>query len=84
MYIIYIIIYIYIYIYNYIYYIHIIYYYYNYIIITGVHPWAEFFNVRSVSRPANVGDATSRLLSNLRIFYMNYLFVFMGLTVYCV
>lgn len=50
---------------------------------SGVQPWAEFLNIRYVSLPKSVGEATSRLLSNLHRFQSNYLFVFLGLVVYC-
>lgn len=48
-----------------------------------VQPWSEFFNPRSVSLPKGAGDVTSRLLGNLQRFQSNYLFVFLGLIVYC-
>lgn len=48
-----------------------------------VKPWGEFFNPRSFSLPRGAGDVTSRLLGNLQRFQTNYLFVFLGLIVYC-
>lgn len=36
-------------------------------------PWKEFFAVASVSRPASIGDATSRLRKNISYFGTNYL-----------
>ena len=48
-----------------------------------VQPWAEFFNPRSFSLPKGAGDVTSRLLGNVQRFQSNYLFVFLGLIVYC-
>ena len=50
---------------------------------SGVQPWAEFLDVRRISKPKNVGDVTSRILGNLNRFQSNYLFVFLGLVVYC-
>ena len=50
---------------------------------SGVQPWAEFLDVRRISKPKNVGDVTSRILGNLQRFQSNYLFVFLGLVVYC-
>ena len=50
----------------------------------GVQPWAEFLNVRNISKPSSVGVATSRVLANLLRFQSNYLFVFLGLLIYCV
>jgi len=49
----------------------------------GVRPWTEFLNVKSVSRPPSVGAGTSRVLANLMRFQSNYLFVFLGLVIYC-
>lgn len=48
-----------------------------------VQPWAEFFNVKKFSLPRGAGDLTTRLLGNLQRFQSNYLFVFLGLVVYC-
>lgn len=48
-----------------------------------VQPWAEFFNPRNFSLPRGAGEVTSRLLGNLQRFQSNYLFVFLGLIVYC-
>ena len=50
----------------------------------GVQPWAEFLNVRNISKPSSIGAASSRVLANLLRFQSNYLFVFMGLLIYCV
>ena len=49
----------------------------------GVRPWSEFLNVRNVTKPASVGAGTSRVLANLVRFQSNYLFVFLGLVIYC-
>ncbi len=48
-----------------------------------VQSWSEFFNLRNVSRPSGVGELTTRILGNLQHFQTNYLFVFLGLLVYC-
>ena len=50
----------------------------------GLKPWGEFFNVRNVSKPAGVGEVTSRLVLNLKHYHANYLFVFLGLALYTV
>ena len=50
---------------------------------SGVRPWAEFLNVKNVSKPKNAGDVTKRLVSNVTRFQSNYLFVFLGLVLYC-
>lgn len=49
-----------------------------------VKPWAEFFNPRNFSLPRGAGDVTSRLFGNVQLFQSNYLFVFLGLIVYCI
>ena len=48
-----------------------------------VQPWSEFFNARNVSRPKGAGDVTGRILGNLQRYQSNYLFVFLGLALYC-
>lgn len=50
---------------------------------SGVQPWAEFLDVRKVSRPKSAGEVTSRILGNLQRYQSNYLFVFLGLVIYC-
>lgn len=49
----------------------------------GVQPWAEFFNVKKISRPQGAGGATRRVFYNIKYFQSNYLFVFLGLIIYC-
>ena len=48
----------------------------------GVQPWAEFLNVKRVSKPKSTGDATKRVVYNIQRFQTNYLFVFLGLVLY--
>ncbi|XP_065187044.1 prenylated Rab acceptor protein 1-like [Sycon ciliatum] len=48
-----------------------------------VQPWGEFINNKA-SRPKSTGAALSRLRLNLVRFQSNYLFVCLGLAVYCV
>lgn len=50
---------------------------------SGVQPWAEFLDVRKITKPKNIGDVTSRILGNLQRYQSNYLFVFLGLVIYC-
>ena len=50
---------------------------------SGVQPWAEFLDVRRISKPKNAGDVTTRILGNLQRYQSNYLFVFLGLVIYC-
>ncbi len=49
----------------------------------GVRPWSEFLNVRNLTKPSSVSAGTSRVLANLVRFQSNYLFVFIGLVIYC-
>ena len=49
----------------------------------GVRPWAEFFNVKKISRPQGAGGATRRVFYNVKHYQSNYLFVFLGLVIYC-
>lgn len=50
---------------------------------SNVKPWSEFFNPRAATLPRGVGEMTSRILGNLQRYQSNYLFVFLGLLVYC-
>ena len=50
---------------------------------SGVKPWGEFFNIRNVSKPKGAGDVTRRAIMNVQRFQSNYLFVFLGLVIYC-
>ena len=50
---------------------------------SGVQPWAEFLDVRRVSKPKSAGEVTTRILGNLQRYQSNYLFVFLGLVIYC-
>lgn len=49
----------------------------------GVRPWSEFFSPHNFSRPKGSGDAVKRVLGNVGRFQSNYLFVFLGLVIYC-
>ena len=48
-----------------------------------VQPWSEFFNIRKISKPNSIGEGVTRVLGNLQLYQSNYLFVFLGLLVYC-
>lgn len=48
-----------------------------------VRPWSEFLNIKKVSKPKNVADVLRRMVSNVQRFQSNYLFVFLGLVIYC-
>jgi hypothetical protein len=46
-------------------------------------PWGEFFSTSRFKKPAGVAQSTGRLIKNIEYFQSNYLFVFVGLAVYC-
>ena len=49
----------------------------------SVKPWNEFLSSKA-GRPKSTGAAVARLRTNLMKFQSNYLFVCLGLAVYCV
>ena len=46
-------------------------------------PWSEFCNVKKVSLPRTVGEATRRIFGNLSKFQSNYVFLCLALGLYC-
>lgn len=48
-----------------------------------VRPWGEFFNTRKFSKPSTVGEASSRLVSNVRLYQANYVIVCFLMAFYC-
>ncbi|XP_069796192.1 prenylated Rab acceptor protein 1 isoform X2 [Narcine bancroftii] len=49
-----------------------------------IRPWANFVDQKRFSRPQNLGEMCKRLVHNIEYFQSNYIFVFLGLIVYCV
>lgn len=49
-----------------------------------VKPWGDFFNTRKFIRPANASEASSRLISNVRLYQANYLIICILMTLYCI
>ena len=49
----------------------------------GVRPWGEFVNVKNVARPRGASDAMRKVFYNVQHFQSNYLFIFLGLVIYC-
>ena len=49
----------------------------------GVRPWAQFLSYSKIGRPANFSQAKTRLIANVEHYQNNYLFVCIGLAVYC-
>lgn len=50
----------------------------------SVQPWAQFLNTAKFKSPKTVADVGQRVVKNVDKFQSNYLFVFMGLVVFCV
>lgn len=49
----------------------------------NVRPWSEFLQTANFKTVASVPRLTNRIIRNLGYFQSNYLFVFLGLIVYC-
>lgn len=49
-----------------------------------IRPWGTFVDQRRFSRPRNVGELCQRLVRNVEYYQSNYVFVFLGLILYCV
>lgn len=47
-------------------------------------PWTEFISISKFKKPNGIGQAGGRLIKNIDYFQSNYLFVFVGLAIYCV
>ncbi|KAK2153582.1 hypothetical protein LSH36_292g03027 [Paralvinella palmiformis] len=50
----------------------------------SVQPWSEFINTNKFKLPKSVAPIGRRLIKNIDRFQSNYLFVFMGLILFCV
>ena len=48
-----------------------------------VRPWSEFLNTSRFSKPTTVAAVGARAVKNIEHFMSNYLFVFLGLIVFC-
>lgn len=49
----------------------------------NVRPWSEFLQTSNFKTVANIPRLSNRVIRNLGYFQSNYLFVFLGLIVYC-
>lgn len=49
-----------------------------------IKPWAEFINTNLFRKPLNVTQWSKRAVKNIENYQTNYLFVFVGLIVYCI
>ncbi|XP_071842329.1 prenylated Rab acceptor protein 1-like [Apostichopus japonicus] len=48
-----------------------------------VRPWGEFLSSARFSKPSSVANASQRVVANIEHFQSNYIFVFVGLLLYC-
>jgi len=49
----------------------------------NIRPWSTFFNTANFRAPPTLKRLTNRVLSNIEYFKSNYLFVYIGLVIYC-
>ncbi|KAK3107354.1 hypothetical protein FSP39_012584 [Pinctada imbricata] len=50
----------------------------------GIKPWGEFLNTGKFQVPKSVAPLPKRVVKNIEHFQSNYLFVFVGLVVFCI
>ncbi|XP_005100975.1 prenylated Rab acceptor protein 1 isoform X1 [Aplysia californica] len=50
----------------------------------SVRPWAEFVHTKRFGVPKSIAPVPKRIVKNIDTFQGNYLFVFMGLVVFCI
>lgn len=51
---------------------------------THIRPWSNFVDQRRFTRPMNFGDLCKRVTRNVEHFQSNYVFIFLGLILYCI
>ncbi|KAJ1527698.1 hypothetical protein ONE63_007657 [Megalurothrips usitatus] len=49
----------------------------------NIRPWLTFFNTSYLRKPPSATRLTKRVLANIEYFKSNYLFVYLGLVLYC-
>lgn len=49
----------------------------------NIRPWSTFFNTSNIRKPPSLTRLTKRVLANVEYFKSNYLFVYIGLVLYC-
>lgn len=49
-----------------------------------IRPWNNFVDQRRFSRPQNFGELCKRVTRNVEHFQSNYIFIFLGLILYCI
>ncbi|KAG5856225.1 prenylated Rab acceptor protein 1 isoform X1 [Anguilla anguilla] len=50
----------------------------------AIRPWVGFVDQRKFSKPRNFGELCQRVLRNLDSYQSNYIFIFLGLILYCI
>ncbi|KAL4229412.1 Prenylated Rab acceptor protein 1 [Mactra antiquata] len=50
----------------------------------GIRPWGDFVNTSKFQTPKSVAPIPKRVMKNIEHFQSNYLFVFLGLVVFCI
>lgn len=49
----------------------------------NIRPWSLFLNTANIRPPPNISRLSKRIVKNIEYFQSNYLFVFIGLVIYC-
>ena len=49
----------------------------------NVRPWTTFINTNNFKTPSSLPRLSKRIMRNIEYFQSNYLFVFVGLIIYC-
>ncbi|KAH0945883.1 hypothetical protein HN011_001727 [Eciton burchellii] len=49
----------------------------------NIRPWSLFLNTNNIRPPPNITRLSKRIVKNIEYFQSNYLFVFIGLVIYC-
>lgn len=49
----------------------------------NIRPWMTFFNSANFRKPPSLTRLSKRVLANIEYFKSNYLFVYIGLVLYC-
>lgn len=50
----------------------------------NIRPWLQFFDTKKFRVPVSFAHSTKRVMRNVEHFQSNYLFVFLGLLLYCI
>lgn len=50
----------------------------------GIKPWGEFINTGKFKVPKSITPVPRRIIKNIELFQSNYMFVFIGLVLFCI